>query len=144
MEELGPDAPLHHRNLGRSLQLRPQDRAYVIGSEMAAVVAGAIEAGTPVERIKAVESLESVAAQIAGFHGAVFMKGSRRYGLEKALPAVAGPATDPVLGGGGSGRGGFSTAFAMNRSASVLPSGWHFPTPSASRSVRTGGSSFIF
>jgi len=143
MEELGPDAPQHHRNLGRSLQLRPQDQAFVIGSEAASVVAGAVEAGTPGERIRAVDSLDSVAVQITDFHGAVFMKGSRRYGLEKALPGVAAP-TVPVAGGGGPGPGGFSAAFSMNRSASVLPSGWHFPTPIASRSVRSGGSSFIF
>jgi UDP-N-acetylmuramoyl-tripeptide--D-alanyl-D-alanine ligase len=141
MEELGPDAPFHHRNLGLSLQLRPEDRAYIVGSEAAAVVAGAIEAGIPGERIKFVDSLAPVAAEIAGFHGAVFMKGSRRYGLEKALPPSITPPV--VSGGGGAGRSSFSAAFSMNRSASVLPSGWHFPSPMTARSVRGSGTSFF-
>ena len=142
MEELGPDAPLHHRKLGQSLQLRPQDRAYVIGGESAAVVAGALEAGTPGARIKFVESLEPLAAEIAAFQGAVFMKGSRRYGLEKALPSAVKP-QDPFSGGGGAGGSGRSAAFAMSRSSSVLPSGWSFQAPSAVQSVRTGHSSFF-
>ena len=144
MEELGPDAPLHHRDLGRSLQLRPQDQAYVIGSEAAAVVAGALEAGTPGKLIKFVDSAESVAAQLSGFQGAVFMKGSRRYGLEKALPVATDLTSAPASGGGGSGHGGFAAAFSMSRNPSVLPSGWHFPEPSAARALRTSGSFFIF
>jgi UDP-N-acetylmuramoyl-tripeptide--D-alanyl-D-alanine ligase len=142
MEELGPEAHLHHLNLGRSLQLRPQDQAYVIGGEAAAVVAGAIEAGTPAERIKSVDALGPVAAEIAAFHGAVFVKGSRRYGLEKVLPPIASPVA--TAGGGGNGRGGFAAAFSMSRSAAVLPSGWHFPAPMASQSVRSSGSAFTF
>ena len=142
MEELGPDAHLHHGNLGRSLQLRPQDRAYVIGGDAAAVVAGAVEAGTPSERIKSVDALAPVAVEIAAFQGAVFVKGSRRYGLEKVLPVVAGSVT--TAGGGGGGQGGLASAFSMNRSAAVLPSGWHFPAPMAMRSVRSGGSAFSF
>jgi len=141
MEELGPDAHLHHLNLGRSLQLRPQDHAYVIGGEAAAVVAGAIEAGIPAERIKSVDALGPVAAEIAAFHGAVFVKGSRRYGLEKVLPTIASAV---ATSGGGGGRGGLAAAFSMNRSAAVLPSGWHFPAPMAARSVRSGGTAFTF
>jgi hypothetical protein len=142
MEELGPDAPLHHRKLGQSLQLRPQDRVYVIGGEAAAVVAGALEAGTPGQCIKFVDSLEPLAAVIATFQGAVFMKGSRRYGLEKALPPAVRP-QPPASGGGGTGSGGRSASFALGRSASVLPSGWSFQAPIAVQSVRSGHGSFF-
>ncbi len=142
MEELGPDAPQHHRNLGRLLTLRPQDRAFVIGGEASSVVAGALEAGMPAGRIQSVDTLVPIAAEIAAFHGAVFIKGSRRYGLEKALPPAVNP--PPSAGGGGSGRGGFLNAFSMNRSASVLPTGWHFPAPVAIRSVRSGGTPSFF
>ena len=141
MEELGPDAPGHHRELGRALQLRSQDVAYVIGSEAAAMVAGALEAGTPGSRIKFVDSLEPVAAAIAAFQGAVFIKGSRRYGLEKALLAQTPQAGLP--GAGGSGHGGV-LEFSAGRSAAVLPSGWHFPAPAATRAARAGASSFYF
>jgi len=142
MEELGPDAPHHHRKLGQSLQLRPQDRVYVIGGEAAAVVAGALEAGTPGECIKFVDSLEPLAAVIAAFQGAVFMKGSRRYGLEKALPPAVRPQT-PASGGGGTGSGGRLASFALGRSVSVLPSGWSFQAPIAVQSVRSGHGSFF-
>ena len=145
MEELGPDAALHHRRLGGGLRLRAQDRAFVIGSEAAAVVAGAVEAGVPVERIRSVDSLAPVTAELAAFQGAVFVKGSRRYGLEKALPVTA---HQPALsGGGGTGRDSFSAAFtqnSMSRGAPVLPSGWHFPAPLAGRPVRAGGAGFFF
>ena len=146
MEELGPDAPLHHRKLGQSLQLRPQDRAFVIGSESAAVVAGALEAGIPATRIQAIDTLAPVTSEIAAFCGAVFIKGSRRYGLEKVLPPVVSPPSSSGGGGGGGvkSRGSFLSAFSMNRSASVLPSGWHFPAPMAIRSVRSGGTAPIF
>jgi hypothetical protein len=133
MEELGSDATLHHRKLGQSLQLRAQDRAYIIGSEAASVVEGAVASGIASECIHGVDSLDSVAGEIAAFQGAVFVKGSRRYGLEKVLP-VSSPAPAPASsGGGGTGRGGLAAAFAMNRTASVLPSGWHFPAKMASR-----------
>jgi len=89
MEELGRDAAQYHRALGRALQLRAQDRAYVIGGEADSVVAGALEAGVSGDRIKAVATLSPVAAEIATFQGAVFLKGSRRYGLENALPVSA-------------------------------------------------------
>jgi UDP-N-acetylmuramoyl-tripeptide--D-alanyl-D-alanine ligase len=126
MEELGPDAPAYHRELGRSLQLRAQDRAFIIGSEAGAVVAGAIEAGIPGDRIRYVDTLAPVAEVVAGFQGAVFVKGSRRYGLEKVLEAPV------VAAGGGSGRAGSTGPFATSRSA-VLPSGWRFPAPTVTR-----------
>jgi hypothetical protein len=80
-----------------------------------------------------VDSLESVAAEIAVFQGAVFVKGSRRYGLEKVLPVSIAQLPSGNSGGGGTGRGGLAATFAMNRSVSVLPSGWHFPAKMASR-----------
>lgn len=146
MEELGPDASLHHRQLGQSLKLRQQDRAYVIGGEASLVVEGALEAGIPRDRIQCVDSLETVAAEIEAFHGAVFVKGSRRYGLEKVLPVTSTPATAVNLGGGGTGRGGLEAAVTLNRSVSVLPSGWHFPTKMASRTRarRSGHTAFFF
>jgi len=143
MEELGPDAPGHHRELGRQLKLREQDRAYVIGTEAASVVAGAIEAGIPGERIKFVDALEPVAEAVAAFRGAVFIKGSRHYGLEKVLPIVPPPASGSY-GGGGAGRSSFMSAFSAGRSTAVLPSGWRFPAPIAARKVRSRHSTFFF
>ncbi|HEX2853174.1 MAG TPA: UDP-N-acetylmuramoyl-tripeptide--D-alanyl-D-alanine ligase [Opitutaceae bacterium] len=85
MEELGREAAMFHRALGRSLHLRPQDFLMLIGDHAADVRTGAIENGNRAEQIQVVTSLEPVTARVADFHGAVFVKGSRRYQLEKAL-----------------------------------------------------------
>jgi UDP-N-acetylmuramoyl-tripeptide--D-alanyl-D-alanine ligase len=94
MEELGAATAHYHRELGRTLRLRPEDRVFVIGGEAAAVRAGALAAGAAAGQIEVVTSLEPVAARIAEWRGAVFLKGSRRYQLEKALaPELAGAGT---------------------------------------------------
>jgi UDP-N-acetylmuramoyl-tripeptide--D-alanyl-D-alanine ligase len=124
MEELGPDAPQHHRELGRSLKLRAGDQAFVIGGEAGAVIAGAIEAGLPGDRIKFVETLNPVAEAIAGFQGAVFIKGSRRHALEKALPPAGQQSAPPLPGRGAtvvSGASCFPQAAAQTGGVSVSP-----------------------
>ncbi len=85
MEELGPAAAEYHRRLGRRLRLRPEDRLFVIGDHAAAVCDGLREGGNPAARFEVVTDLGAVAAFLAGFQGAVFLKGSRRYQLETAL-----------------------------------------------------------
>jgi len=66
MEELGVESSRHHRELGRSLRLRPQDHAFVIGTEAHSVLAGAIEGGFTAEQVEVVETLAPVTAKIAG------------------------------------------------------------------------------
>jgi UDP-N-acetylmuramoyl-tripeptide--D-alanyl-D-alanine ligase len=85
MEELGREAAMFHRALGRSMHLRSQDFLVLIGDHAAAVRTGAIENGNRAEQIEVVTSLEPITARLADFRGAVFLKGSRRYQLEKAL-----------------------------------------------------------
>lgn len=87
MEELGAEAPAYHRALGASLNLRSQDRLFVIGTQAAEVLAGAGGRG------EIVPSLEPVSACFADWRGAVFVKGSRRYHLETMLePGSPAPA----------------------------------------------------
>jgi UDP-N-acetylmuramoyl-tripeptide--D-alanyl-D-alanine ligase len=85
MEELGADAFLHHENLGASLQLAPDDHVCVIGDQAAAVRRGALAAGARPDQVEIVGSLETMASRYAAFAGAVFVKGSRRYQLERIL-----------------------------------------------------------
>jgi len=89
MEELGPRAAEYHRRLGRTLHLRPGDRLFIIGDQAAALREGLLENGNTAEQIAVVTELAAVTAFLAGFSGAVFLKGSRRYQLEKALAADA-------------------------------------------------------
>ena len=44
MEELGAEAEMFHRALGRALRLRPQDRLFAIGDHAPALRAGALAA----------------------------------------------------------------------------------------------------
>jgi len=85
MEELGPDAPALHRALGRALHLREGDRLFVIGTHAHEVCAGLLEQGDFSRQLQIVSSLEPVSAALAAWRGAVFVKGSRRYQLEKIL-----------------------------------------------------------
>ncbi len=94
MEELGPNAADYHRRLGRTLELRPVDRVFVIGDHAAALREGLLARGAAPDQIEVMTRLEPVADFLAGFRGAVFLKGSRRYQLEKALAAGAPP--EPV------------------------------------------------
>ena len=89
MEELGVDAPAHHRRLGRTLPLRSNDKLFVIGSQAHEVCAGILEQGDFTKQIQICSSLEPMSAAIAEWHGAIFVKGSRRYQLEQALAAGA-------------------------------------------------------
>ncbi len=85
MEELGEESERKHRELGGSLDLRPGDQLLVIGTGAEAVRAGALEAGACPLQVEVLANLSGVAAQVAGWSGAVFIKGSRRYQLETVL-----------------------------------------------------------
>jgi UDP-N-acetylmuramoyl-tripeptide--D-alanyl-D-alanine ligase len=89
MEELGPEAPRFHEELGRSLALRPQDVVCLLGSHAAAVRTGALAAGARSEAIEIAETIEPIAHRLEAFDGAVFIKGSRRYQLERLVPGAA-------------------------------------------------------
>ena len=92
MEDLGPDSARFHRELGRGIALGPDDFLCVIGDEADQVRAGARERGTSERQIAVARSLQAVAARVAGFDGAVFIKGSRRWQLEKVVAEMAGTA----------------------------------------------------
>jgi UDP-N-acetylmuramoyl-tripeptide--D-alanyl-D-alanine ligase len=86
MAELGVEAAAHHRALGRSLHLRENDQLFVIGENAHDVCAGVLDqGGDHTRRMQIVASLEPVAAFLADWRGSVFVKGSRRYQLEKIL-----------------------------------------------------------
>jgi len=85
MDELGTTAPAQHEAIGRLLKLRPEDRAAFVGSkELTEAYASEISAG---QYIRA-ESVEKIKSTIAQFQGAIFLKGSRYYSLEKLLPSA--------------------------------------------------------
>jgi len=89
MEELGAQAADFHRQLGRSILLRPGDMLFAIGDHAAALRDGLLENGNDPSQIAVVTDLAPVRARVAGFRGAVFLKGSRRWRLETVLAPSA-------------------------------------------------------
>ncbi|MBL9201794.1 MAG: UDP-N-acetylmuramoyl-tripeptide--D-alanyl-D-alanine ligase [Opitutaceae bacterium] len=83
MAELGAEAPAHHRALGRRLRLRADDQLLVIGEHADLVCAGVLDQGDFSRQIQIASSIAPLAAAFAEWRGAVFVKGSRRYELEK-------------------------------------------------------------
>lgn len=88
MNELGSEAVALHRRIGRSLALRAEDRAFFVGPPALAdaYLDGAREAGCTSAQLRAVDDVEKIKSDIAEFAGALFVKGSRAYALEKLLP----------------------------------------------------------
>ena len=85
MDELGTTAPAQHEAIGRLLKLRPGDRVAFVGStELTEAYASAIS----VEQYLHADSVEIIKSTIAQFKGAIFLKGSRNYSLEKLLPSA--------------------------------------------------------
>jgi UDP-N-acetylmuramoyl-tripeptide--D-alanyl-D-alanine ligase len=71
------------------MHLRPGDLLFIVGDHAAALREGLIESGNDAGRIEIVAEAAAAREQIAGFRGAVFLKGSRRHRLEQALAAEA-------------------------------------------------------
>ncbi|MDQ8204408.1 UDP-N-acetylmuramoyl-tripeptide--D-alanyl-D-alanine ligase [Pelagicoccus sp. SDUM812003] len=85
MEELGEKAPGFHERLGSDFPFRNQDQLLVMGDEATSVLRGMEGAGHDPSRYSVVKSIEEVREKLMEFEGSVFLKGSRRYRLEKAL-----------------------------------------------------------
>ena len=85
MDELGTTAPAYHEAIGHLLKLRSKDRAAFVGpKELTNAYASAI---SPQQCI-CTDSVEKIKSTIAQFQGAIFLKGSRNYSLEKLLPSA--------------------------------------------------------
>ena len=87
MEELGAEAAAHHRRLGRGLWLRPGDAVWAVGPEAGAVREGALEAGADPAQVRVAAEAAAIRPVLAGFRGAIFVKGSRSHRLETLLAA---------------------------------------------------------
>jgi UDP-N-acetylmuramoyl-tripeptide--D-alanyl-D-alanine ligase len=88
MNELGADAVALHREIGSQLGLRSEDRALFVGPDALtqAYYDGAMEAGFHSAQLTRAAEVENIKSVVADFDGALFLKGSRSYALEKLLP----------------------------------------------------------
>ena len=89
MEELGDTSVLYHRQLGRLLHLRRGDFLFALGDQAASLREGLLENGNDPAAVEVITGLAPVRERLAGFKGAVFLKGSRRYQLETVLEPQA-------------------------------------------------------
>jgi len=85
MEELGAAAAEYHQQLGRTMHLRRGDFVFALGDQAAALREGLLENGNDPAQVAVIADLAPVRERLAGFAGAVFLKGSRRYQLETVL-----------------------------------------------------------
>jgi len=85
MEELGERAADYHCKLGLSLCLGEKDHVIIIGSHARDVQPAPSSPATRPDQIQIATGLDAVRTRLAGFRGSVFLKGSRRHALEKAL-----------------------------------------------------------
>jgi len=69
----------------RELTLQDPDILFALGSQAAALRDGLLENGNPPAQIAVIAEVAHVRERLAGFPGAVFLKGSRRYQLETVL-----------------------------------------------------------
>jgi len=84
MAELGADSAALHRGCGAELPVRADDAVVAFGGDAAQLLAG-LPVGTG-PRVAA-GTLDAVRAVLAAHAGFVFVKGSRSFALERALPA---------------------------------------------------------
>ncbi|MSU24734.1 MAG: UDP-N-acetylmuramoyl-tripeptide--D-alanyl-D-alanine ligase [Opitutus sp.] len=85
MEELGAESAAHHRRLGRQLPIRAGDRLFVIGPQAHELCTGVLEQGDFRSQLQIVSSLDPITACVTEWPGAIFVKGSRRYQLERTI-----------------------------------------------------------
>lgn len=88
MNELGNSAGALHASVAEKLNLRTKDVAVFVGPEdlTAAYQRGAETAGASPGQLTCVENIALIGSKVADFQGALFLKGSRAYHLEKLLP----------------------------------------------------------
>jgi UDP-N-acetylmuramyl pentapeptide synthase len=85
MNELGEDSREQHIQTGKEIRLAPKDRAVLIGSQASAFQEGMLASGADARCITIVEDAVQALPLVRGFDGAVLLKGSRSYGLERLL-----------------------------------------------------------
>jgi len=86
MAELGDEAEKFHFDTAAALKIQPDDRLILIGDFAEAMQAGFLKRGAKASQIEVFAEVESARDALKDFHGAVFLKGSRRWRLEALLP----------------------------------------------------------
>ena len=85
MNELGDESWDQHIQTGRTIQLGAEDRAVLIGHQAEAYLQGMLDAGNDHACVSVTDDVGQSIPYVEGFNGAILLKGSRSYGLERLL-----------------------------------------------------------
>ena len=85
MEELGDAAPALHEGLGMILPATERDQLILVGGNAVDMEKGMRKAGKDLSNTRVYADVEEAADVILDFEGDVFLKGSRKYRLERVL-----------------------------------------------------------
>ena len=86
MAELGELSSQFHREVGEQLVLKGEDRVVLIGDESEQYKEGLLASGAQESQIMLKDSVEGARGILTFFRGAVFIKGSRSFQLERLVP----------------------------------------------------------
>ena len=90
MEELGRSSAAWHRKLAAGLPVVPGDHVFLVGgmsSEMASTLQAKMGEG---DRPTIAEDVDAIVSTVLDLDGVIFLKGSRKYRLEKILDSLTG------------------------------------------------------
>jgi len=91
MDELGERSGEWHRMTAERLNLPASAQVHLLGHGAEAFAEGLVKAGFPGRQIHIAASLEEAGDALDGWEGAVFLKGSRQFTLERLVPKGARP-----------------------------------------------------
>ncbi|MDR2664327.1 MAG: hypothetical protein LBB14_02250, partial [Puniceicoccales bacterium] len=87
MSELGVDSERLHRRAGRALPFSRGDLFFLLGPETVAIGEELVRRGLSPDRLKIFKEKSALAKALIPISGPVYLKGSRRYGLETLVSA---------------------------------------------------------
>jgi len=88
MEELGPESAAWHRKLAAGLPLGREDRVFLIGGMTVEMQSALQNARVRPASVTFVPEIEEAIEEILESEGVLFLKGSRKYRLEKILDSL--------------------------------------------------------
>ncbi|MGE9290819.1 MAG: UDP-N-acetylmuramoyl-tripeptide--D-alanyl-D-alanine ligase [Puniceicoccales bacterium] len=89
MGELGEDSSSWHRKLAKDLPILSGDRVFLVGGLTVEMIPVLREKVSEPEDVCFDESVDAVLERVAETEGVLFLKGSRKYKLEKILDSLA-------------------------------------------------------
>lgn len=88
MEELGVESSSWHRRLAAELPILAEDRIFLVGERAAEMGESLAEKVEKADQVRTARAVEEILTEIEELPGVLFLKGSRKYRLEKVLDSL--------------------------------------------------------